>query len=282
MPFRPPSARRERILAFGTAGAGKTRMWLSIAKKYEQLKTPGVFYVLDTDGTMAAMLDGDNFGVLLDRTQFMTYTPSATGKGTWSPRDEVVENPRMVVFDPYDWPEYVDAVNYVKTVETNDDWTIVDMIGPQAWEEVQTFYIDQVFKKTETEFYLAARDKKGGALDGDKDWTNINRMYREFAGPLNRLRGHLFLVTGVKDVETEGMRADKKDVRVLFGGLGVKPAGQKATHHTVHTVILAQEFRTGEWIWTTAKDREREKMLGEEAGDFAMQYLVKRGGWKLA
>ncbi len=279
--FRPPSARRERILAFGTAGSGKTRMWLSIAKKYEQFKAPGVFYVLDTDATVAAMLDGEQFGSLLERTQWMTYTPSTSGKGTWTPR-EVVEDPRIIVFDPYDWPEYIDAVNFVRTHETNDDWTVVDMIGPQAWEEVQTYYIDQVFKKGETEFYLAARDKKGGALDGDKDWSNINRMYREFAGPLIRMRGHVFLVTGIKEVETEGFRADKKDVRVLFGGLGYKPAGQKATHHTMHTVIFAQEFRTGEWIWTTAKDREREKMLGVPATDFAMEYLVKRAGWKMA
>lgn len=283
MALHPPSARRERILAMGTSGAGKTRMWLSIAKLAEQLKSPGTFYVLDTDLAVPAMLDGEHFAALLPKTQWMDYEPSSSGNGKWVPRGEVIEDPRIVVYEPYDWPEYIDSVNDLKRKMDNDDWCVVDLHNP-AWDAVQDYYIDLVFRKDASDFYIEARqqNKKGGALDGDKDWSNINRMYREFANPLARLRGHLFLVTGVKSVQMDGGRADTKDIRVAFGPHGVKPAGQKMTHHMVNTIVLAQEFRPSEWVWTSVKDRERELMVSVDAVDFAKDYLVKRAGWKLA
>ena len=232
MPLHPNSLRRERILAMGTSGAGKTRMWLSIAKLAEQLRSPGTFHVLDTDLAVVAMLDGEHFGLLADRTQWMDYQPSATGKGSWTPRNEV-EDPRIVVYEPYEWPEYVDAITDLRPKLKPDDWVVVDLHNP-AWDAVQDYYIDLMFKKDSTDFYLEARaqNKKGGALDGDKDWSNINRMYREFANPLARLNCHLFLVTGVKAVQLDGGRADAKDIRVAFGPHGVKPAGQKMTCRT--------------------------------------------------
>lgn len=289
MPFRPPTARRERILAFGSAGSGKTGMWLSIAKRYEQLKTPGTFYVLDTDIALPAMLStpaehGGRFESLLDRTQWMDYVPSASPSlpGTWQPRNEV-EDPRLVVLEPYDWPEYVDGAKFIGSTMVNDDWFVSDLHNP-AWSAVQDYYIDLIHKKDTVSFYLSARqaNAKGNPLDGDKDWSNINRMYKEFTSPIVRARGHVFLCTSVKGVQTEGGRVDPKEVRVAYGQFGVRPDGQKLTDHLVHTVIFAQEFRSGEWTWSTAKDREREKMVGQPAGDFAMDYLMKIGGWKLA
>jgi hypothetical protein len=283
MPFRPPGPRRERILAMGSAGSGKTRMWMSIAKRYEQLKTPGTFYVLDTDMAVPVMLGGDTFASLADRTQWLDYEPSLSGTGKWVPRGEVIENPRLVVMEPWEWPEYVDASAHIKAHQTNDDWAVSDLHNP-AWSAVQDYYIDLIFKKDAVDFYTEARvaNKKGGALDGDKDWSVINRMYKEFMTPFVRSRGHLFICTGTKGVQTEGGRVDAKEVRVTYGAHGVKPEGQKMTDHLVNTVIFAKEFTPRVWTWTTVKDREREPMVGTPANDFAMDYLVKIAGWKLA
>lgn len=282
MPFRPPGPRRERILAMGVAGSGKTGMWLSIAKRYEQLKTPGTFYVMDTDLSLSAMLSGDRFGSLYERAQWIDWAEQPNGSLQAVPRNEV-ENPRIVIFEPYEWPEYMESMNYIKAHQTNDDWMVIDLHNP-SWSAVQDYYIDLIHKKESTEFYLSARSagKNGNPLDGDKDWSNINRLYRDFVGPIARARGHVFLCTAVKQVQTEGGRVDAKDVRVTFGAHGVKPEGQKMTHHMVHTVIMCSEFRPGEYIWTTVKDREREDMVGQPANDFAMDYLVGKGGWKLA
>lgn len=282
MPLRCTKPARERILLMGPHGSGKTRMWLTIAKKSEMLKSPGTFYVHDTDMAVRRMLSGEGFESLLPRTQWMRFEAGGmTTKGTWVVDGDVIENPRMVVYEPYEWEEYMTSMEDCNRQITNDDWLVVDLANP-AWDAVHDYYVDLVFKKSTTEFYMAARDKRGGALDGDKDWSNINRMYREWAKHLLRLRGHLLICTGVKNVQTEGGRVDPKDVRVTFGPHGVKPEGQKHLPHTVHTILLAKEFKPGDWQVTTVKDRERDKLTGETMNDFVMQYLVPVAGWSMA
>ncbi len=281
---------RERVLGMGVGGSGKTRAWLSIAKKAEQLKSPGTFYVLDTDDAVERMLSGETFSMLAPRTQFMRYEAHANPKlaGRWVADENaaVVENPRLVVcrldaWDTNTWSQHVDfAKQFSKTV-INDDWIIVDLFSP-AWGEVHDFFVDSTLKQSVSAFYIAARDKNGGALDGDKDWSNINRLYKEFTGPLARLRCHLFITTGVKALQMEGKRADARDVLTLFGAYGVKPEGQKHSHHFTHTILLFKEFQPGVWHINVVKDRERVKP--ETAivhKDFAMDYLVPIAGWKL-
>lgn len=285
MPLHCPKPARERILAMGAPGSGKTRMWLTIAKKAEQLKSPGTFYVQDTDMAVRRMIGESDFLLLQSRTQFMRYETSANPSqpGKWVPDGEVVENPRIVVYEPYEWPEYITAMQQSARAANNDDWLVVDLANP-AWDAVQDEYIDHVFKKDAVDFYLEARmaNKKGGALDGEKDWQHINRMYREWSKHLLRWRGHVFLCTGVKAVTTEGNRADAKEVRITFGGIGVKPEGQKHLWHSMHTIIYVVEFKPGEWLATVPKDREREKLTGKPLNDFVMDYLVPVAGWKLA
>ncbi len=294
MPLHCPYPARERILAMGAHGSGKTRMWLTIAKYAEKLKSPGTFYVLDTDMAVRRMMSGENFSGLAPRTQFMVWDANAPvpanlrqrkeTKGTFVPDPglPIVEDPRLIVFEPYEWVEYMDALKRSVLAITNDDWLVIDLANP-AWDAVQDFYVDLIFKQDSADFYLAAREtgKKGAPLDGDKDWSNINRLYREFSQPLLRLRGHLFLCTGVKAVQTEGGRIDPKDVRVTFGPHGVKPEGQKQLPHMAHTILLLKEFTPGVWQTTTVKDRERERLTGATVSDFVMQYLVPVAGWKL-
>lgn len=286
MPLHCPKPARERVLAMGAPGSGKTRLWLTIAKKAEQLRSTGTFYVQDTDMAVRRMIGEAEFLLLQDRTQFMRYEEPANPRleGKWVPEDGVVvENPRVVVYEPYEWPEYVTAMAASARAATNDDWLVVDLANP-AWDAVQDEYIDHVFKKESVDFYLEARlaNKKGGALDGEKDWQHINRMYREWSKHLMRFRGHIFACTGVKAVSSEGQRADAKEVRITFGGIGVKPEGQKHLWHTFHTIIYLVEFKPGEYQMTTPKDREREKMVGAPIKDFVMDYLVPVAGWKLA
>jgi hypothetical protein len=231
------------------------------------------------------MIGEGDFAVLLPRTQFMRYEEprNPNQPGTWVPDGEVIAEPRVVVFEPYEWPEYMAAMKQSTALARNDDWLVVDLANP-AWDAVQDEYVDLIFKKESTDFYLEARaaNKKGMPLDGDKDWSNINRMYREWAKGLLRWRGHVFLCTGVKAVQTEGGRIDAKEVRITFGGIGVKPEGQKHLWHSMHTIVFAVEFKPGEWQVTVPKDRERAKLVGVTMKDFVMDYLVPVAGWKLA
>lgn len=297
MPLHCPRTARERILAMGSAGSGKTRMWLSIAKMVEKTHAPSIFYVIDTDMAVERMVSGETFESLEGRIQYMVWDQNALVpphltrdkrlglKGSFV-KDEargLVEDPRLVVFEPYEWPEYMDALKQSIHAITNEDWLIVDLANP-AWDVVQDFYIDLIFNRESADFYLAAREtnKKGGALDGDKDWSNINKLYREFSQPLLRLRGHLFLCTGVKGVQTEGGRVDPKEIRVLFGPHGVKPEGQKALPFMTHTIIYVKEFTPGVWKMTAVKDRERTKVEDVTVNDFVMQYMLPVAGWKLS
>lgn len=292
MPLHPSFPARERILGMGVGGSGKTRAWLTIAKKAEMLKSPGTFYVLDTDDAVERMVSGVNFAILANRVQYMRYEPAARPKtpGQWVIDDSrgVVEDPRLVVcvLDSWTgdstWPQYVDFSKQYAKMVLNDDWIVVDLYNP-AWGEVHDFYVDNIHKTDVLSFYIAARDKKGGALDGDKDWSIINRMYREFVGPLARLRCHLFITTSVKAIQSEGNRADAKDVRILFQSTGVKPEGQKMTHHLTHTIIMFKEFAPGVYHMNVVKDRERPKTAEAIVhNDFVMDYLLPHAGWKLA
>lgn len=252
--MQPPPGVQERILVMGGFGSGKTSCWLNIAKWSQQSGSDAKFYVLDTDSSVRHMVSvpGSQYGDLQN----------------------------LIISEVYDWPEYIKALeDAVSKVRPHLDWIVVDFVST-AWEAVQEHYVDLVYKTEISEFFLdqAVAKQSKAPLDGWKDWSVINRMYKRFANTLiHRHNGHVFMVAGAKAISD----TEDRSVRALFGAHGVRPTGQKALGHTPHTVILNKVGAPGEIFLTTVKDRERPVLEVQRLHEFALDYLVVVAGWKL-
>lgn len=266
--MRPPTPRRERILSYGGPGSGKTRGWLSIADLYVKTKTPGRFYVLDTDDTYWASVE---------------EYPAVEESG-------IVEQIRA-----YDFPGYQEAAKEFKAKATADDWVIADLFD-KGWEDVQNYYSEQVFGADKGAFFLSMRKqveesnkqvKNFQPFEGWTDWPTIKALHAEWANDLLfRHPAHVYLVAGMKPVARTGQTADSKDIIDAFGHVGAKPGGEKGlAAHGVNTVLKFTQTKAGEeWVLDTAKDRGGREPLIRKAvpkSGFGMAYLVGVAGWKL-
>ncbi|HUW56761.1 MAG TPA: AAA family ATPase [Planctomycetota bacterium] len=247
---------RERILVMGGFGTGKTSDWLNIAKWSKETGSDARFYVLDTDASVSHMLT----------------VPGGQYEG--------LDN--VVLYECFDWMEYVGALKAsIAAHRPGLDWIVVDFVGT-AWEAVQEYYVQERYQADDlAEFFMEqalARSSKA-PLDGWKDWSVINRLYKSFQNALiHKHSAHLFLTSGVKVIGDN----EDRSVRALFGPHGVRPVGQKHLGHIPHTVLYAQAIRPGEIFVTTIKDRERRILDGTvQQGEFALDYLVNVAGWKL-
>ncbi len=260
--MRPPTPRRERILGYGGPGAGKTRAWLTIADLYVKTKTPGKFYLIDTDDTYWASVE-----------EF----------------PKVMESNIVEAKFVYDFPSYQQAAKEFASKATPDDWIICDLFD-KGWEEVQNYYSEQVFGSDKGDFFLtkrkemeqARKNKNFQPFEGWVDWTVIKPLHAEWANNvIFRHPAHVFLAAGMKPVSRKN---DTKDTIEIFGHIGAKPGGEKGlAAHGVNTVIMFTQTKTGEgWSLDTAKDRGgRQALLKAPVRSFAMDYLVKVAGWKL-
>ena len=233
----------------GSWNAGKTYNALKLAEKLQSSGSGAQMYVIDTDFAMDRMLDGE-FGHL--------------------------ENVTHTVAD--EWPAYTAALDSYNNKMTDQDWLVIDMIGP-AWDLVQEYFVDMVFGGGMDEFFLKARvaNTKGSPLDGFKDWTVINKLYRKSTLKLVGCKGHVLCTSQVEPVNYD---KDDKQIRNTFGNLGVKPKGQKHTAHLFHTILLLAARKNDDWRVTTAKDRGRKHLIDVQLRDFPTQYLIARAGWK--
>lgn len=247
----PPSLRRERILVYGSWGAGKTTAWLSIALWAQRTGSPSRFYVLDSDNALEAMLDGPIFGSLTNLQH------------------------RSI----YEWPDFVEATNRFSQVMTADDWLVVDF-ATHAWEAVQEWYVTEIFKAEMADYFLEMRKLNKGdkALDGWKDYSVINMNYKRWMNTiLHKTPGHKFFTAKVDRIGDK----DDQSTRAQYSAVGLKPKGQKDLGHVPHTVLLLQSLRPDEVYATTVKDRERAPVEGVKVTDFCVDYLVNRAGWTL-
>lgn len=239
---------RERILVMGTAGTGKTYDWLCWAKACPDSK----FWVMDTDMAVDRMLTGEFSGLT-----------------------------NVHVEPVFEWLDYTRVIDEFAQKAGPDDVVVVDLISP-AWEAVQDYYVEQVYKDNPDGYFLSKRieaQEKGrsGAPTtfAQYDWTYINKMYRRFSTGIFRLRCHLFATA-----ELANIYGEDEETKNMFGVFGVKPQGQKHTAHIFHTVLIKQKNQRGEFRMLTVKDRERVDQQGVIVKDFSRDYLMLVGGWR--
>lgn len=266
--FQPPGRRRERILIVGFSGGGKSTCWLQIAEMLHKTKSESKMYVIDTDRVWEAM----------------------------GPPDEHLDS-IVKVYPAETYPQMKDAVKKIRAVAKPDDFLVFDMIDT-LWSEAQNYFFDEAFTTDFEEFMVTSR-KTGEGIGGDYgvNWQAINKLYAGVNDQLKRFPGHMIACTPgdtVKEANAKTGKGGEHDPNIVreFGRFKVKPVGQKKLRHDYHTILLAQDTPSG-YTLTTLKERMpagvvegvagwRANLVGAKTGDFALTYMVKVAGWKLA
>lgn len=247
----------ERIIGMGGPGAGKTRVWLTIAEMMRKTHSENHMYVIDTDRAADRMLEG--FPDLKD----------------W---------PNLHVHEVYEFGQYLETSDKLRKQVGKGDWMVADLFST-AWDEAQAYYTNEVIGKSRADYFLMKRKEMSESaknfqpFEGWTDWTVIKPLYAEFANNvLFKHPGHVYLTTGLKAVDR---KQDSKDTVQAFGHIGYRPEGEKRAGHAVHTVLMLSQRKPGEWIMDTAKDRERTVQMSTPVSNFAIDYLVKVAGWSM-
>lgn len=259
---------RERILAFGDAGTGKTAGGLSIARAIPDSQ----FYAIDNDVSYS-------YERLLE-THFASVAKVgnievSTVTDEW---EDVMETLRGIVLP-------------VAKSGDRDAWLLFDSMTP-TWQSAQDYFTNNIWGLELADYFMRQRlafetegnvTKKGKQLDevkgfdGWKDWSVINKIYMEIYKLLKKWPGHFYLTCEQSKVSTE----DDNEVKEDFGGYGIKPKGQKRLPYVGATCVWFTKAGKDRFFWTNVKDRGRETVEGEEFDDFAIDYLVAHAGWKV-
>lgn len=252
--LRPSIQPRERLLTFGVGGTGKSNAYLEMAKKMPDV----TFHAIDTDAG--------------NWERILAYNPDVTN---------------VEVHNTWEWAELTSNMQKCNKVMAPDDWLTID-IATASWDMVQEYFAEQIFGQDIDKYFIEQRlelerlkkdNKALGAFEGWKDWPVINKIYfKGFYGNLLRCPGHVYLTAEQAKIESE----DDKETKQLYGSFLYKPKGQKRLGHVPHTVLHLTKKRQGEWYMSTVKDRERVEMEEWPVNNFAVDYLMKVAGWKVA
>ena len=238
----------ERILTYGGPGAGKSRAWLSIAQSFPDRQ----MFVLDTDNAARRMLTGEFEGLA-----------------------------NVKVYECSEWEECVAAVDDVEQSASEGDWLVVDFIS-SLWEQVQHYYVREIWQMDPAEFYLMVRreiqankqGKRATVFEGWKDWPFIKQVYNALLKRIKygrNLKGvHVYATATLRTFQGD----EQEDLRTLFAGMPGYPGGEKHLGFEFHTVLLLQHQKGRYWTFRTVKDRERE-LFDEptELTNFALRYV---------
>ena len=240
---------RERILAYGPQGGGKTRGAAQWASKMERV------WWVDND---------DSFDRL----------------------SETFDLEHVKVRYAHDWDSNVKAFDEIWAEAERDDLVVVDN-ATSLWTDVQLAYAHKALGDDLADWLLAQRFGKGEdtrAMELMKEqWSFINPMYKQkFGDRLKHCPGHLFVIAEASSVsyyDNKATEAKGKETKDLYGAYKLKPEGQKRLGFGVSTVLLFTKDKDGYYL-TTVKDREREELEGEEWGNFTRTYLKDIAGWR--
>jgi hypothetical protein len=255
MPLKPNSRQltRERILAYGNMGSGKSHGWAALRKWYEVTDTPGHFYIISTEWEMALR----TAEAYLDGTPGNNFFSNATIKEAW------------------DFTTLLDVCKEMGTKTVDGDWLVIDSIS-NFWLWTQDEYAVQHFG---FETMAEARAERGNL---EVNWQKVNADYRSLVLPLiTRNPAHVYACAQGDTVTNDGKWKDSKEITEMFGRYGMKPVGQKQLGYQFHTVLLMKADGKDSWAYTTVDDPSRDKKVSEPVLDFVMSYLMPVAGWEM-
>ena len=280
MVLQPPGRAPERLLLYGPQDTGKTT---AVAKILARALGPGqTAYILDTDNSWARVLESGNHPKLVVRAEWEG--------GAWD--DEYTEaGGRVVLMHPRGWPEEQWCLEYAWAAAGRGDWVVLDS-ATHPWEHIASWYIETVHGADLPEFLIDARMRRkeaGKASDGGNsemlvEWVYINKVWsKAFLTPYVNARCHVAVTAEAKPLRTDD-KGDAKDVKDLYASVGMKPDSQRRLGANSQTVLLLEKARVAggmQWIASTVKDRERDRLWRAEWTDMGMEYLKAIAGWKM-
>lgn len=244
----------ERILLYGHAGSGKSTAAVDLVRDGQDV------LVLDTEGAWGRMsAPAPNLAVV--------NLPQLARKEEVSP-----------------WVAFIGQLKLAAVGAGFGDWIVVDSCTA-LWSWCQNHYMDTVYQVDGVDYLLKRREemeaakKIGNPLDGNHDWTYINRLYNEFVNQILLTDAHVLLTAEQQIIDDR-----VKDPNVLkdWGWIGYRPAGQKSLPHLPHTILHTVK-RTNGWVMEPVKDRGRQDgAYGElDVSDgFTAAYLEGVAGWQ--
>lgn len=299
--LRSSGRSKERVLAYGLEGCGKSLTALDVAANIH----PHTLFVIDNDNAWDRMLEGQTLdGRQVDVREEYRWNDRLLHKdadgnnqpGNWELDDRWCKATGNVVVYHADagWLSNVQGIQAVKDAASHDDWCCVDS-GSALWDDVQEFFTNSVFDKTMSGYFLQirmemekAKDQSAalGALDGWRDYAVINPMYKDAVMKfLVTPPCHLIVTAEQADVQGasgSGKQMEDKETRALYGGQQVKPRTQKRMGHNMQTVLRMERKAGDRYTVTTVKDRGgRERLEAEDVTDrgFSEWYLRDVAGW---
>ena len=252
-----PHRFKERILAYGGAGTGKSSITCNIAR---YMPAGVTMHVIDLDYSMA-----------YERLLATEY-PDVWDRGT------------VVVHEvEAEWGAF--ERKFKELVETSNpvtDWITIDPVTV-TWQMVQAWWSDTVYGENIADYMAKLRkdatDLKeyNASMASDMTWPAINKQYQEkFYQMFHQWRGHSILICEPAELR----RDEDADVKSTYGYVGYKPQGQKTLPHVAATNIFLDHPARDKWRMTTVKDRGRLLVERRPIGEFAMDYLVEIGQWE--
>lgn len=294
------SSRRERILLFGGAKAGKSTTYIGLMKFAQLTRTDSYFHIIDNDNAAEAigLYPGGTYGELLGDVVNETFDENYTR----------LEYEKATIYIPETFDPYNQIADEIRANANPEDWVAIDMLS-NLWEVMPDWWVGNVYGDNTWEYYAAVRKSIEAEEDGSGergfgghsgvDWQYIGKMYRAWEKKLT-LYAPCHVIAFSAEVEIQAHHDKTGEKRAQFAITGSHaPKTEKGAIHRFHTIGRVQK-RLGkdgrsvrERSITFVGDRDREEVLGEKLGrgmtlklsegpKFAQDYLVKIGGWKLA
>lgn len=286
-----PYRSRERILVFGIEGSGKTKGFFDIVK-YSGARG----WIIDTDNSSERFIESENYSdVGLGREwvsgEIRRQGDVVTYKGMVEEGRYVRADGRLQVFHCRHWYDIQFAMEYVWRNAEWDDWIMIDSLT-FCWDDVQKWYTEEIYGKSNSEFFMNVRRKQAQMTDGKthtageamfNEWQFINPQYQDtITDRIINPPCHLYMTAESTKVSDQELAKDET-LRKMYGELGVKPKGQKRSGHNAQTILLlSKDVRFGEEKYeldNVAKDRERVRVRGEY-GDLWHGYIETVAKWK--
>ena len=253
-----PHKFKERIMAFGDAGTGKSSLTLTIARYCPD----ATFHIIDGD-----------YSLSYERLLATEYA-------------DVADRGNVVIYEVEPEWEHISQTlaQIVAEGDMSVDWLTVDPTS-LAWETVQAWWSDTILG-TDIADHLAHLRKESAdtkeymaAVAETMQWPAINKQFQQkFYKPYRTWKGHSILATEAKTVG----RQQPDDIKKMWAGVGSMPVGQKNLPFVGATNIYLDHPDKQRWRMTTTKDRGRALIDKVVFTDFALDYLVEHAGWEMS
>lgn len=250
MKLVPKYESREKILLFGWGKVGKSTAILSLAER----NTDDTFYILDTEGKMAYTLER-NVGKLAN---------------------VVIKDISETKFS-----DVISLVAEIRQLVKPDDWLVVDSIS-ETWSMLANQVSERKFGATKEDYWEQlfvekpqANMRKEGGLDLPYLQV-INPTYFKFYTMLKKWPSHVLATAMIDQVDDN----DREGVRKAFGGVGVKPKGQKDLYFAFHEVLLLEKDKNDVHKMSSFGTSSGVQFRDVEFTDWAKDYLWMKAGWE--